>query len=134
MLYIDLDHFKPINDQYGHAMGDAVLREFAKRLQASIRPSDVAARLGGDEFAIGLCGIHSAVDAQRVADKLLAATSRPMQIDSITLRVASSIGVAVDASEEGGWQGLIARADKMVYRAKRSGRGRSHANIGKQAV
>lgn len=130
VLFIDLDRFKSINDEHGHATGDAVLREFSKRLQASIRPSDAAARLGGDEFAVGLCGIHAPKDAQLVANKLLAVTSSPMQIDSITLCVGSSIGVAVDASQEGGWQGLIARADQMVYRAKRSGRGRSQMNVG----
>ena len=134
VLYIDLDHFKPINDEHGHAMGDAVLREFSQRLQASIRPSDVVARLGGDEFAVGLCGIHTPANAQLVADKLLAATSSPMQIDSAIFRIGCSIGVAVDASQEGGWQGLVARADKMVYRAKRSGRGRSHMDAGKQAL
>lgn len=134
VLYIDLDHFKPINDEHGHATGDAVLREFAKRLQASIRPSDAAARLGGDEFAIGLCGIHAHADAQRVADKLLAETARPMQIDSLALQVAASIGVAVDASLQGSWKGLIARADQMVYRAKRSGRGRSHMKVGMPAA
>lgn len=125
VLFIDLDHFKPVNDQYGHAAGDAVLQEFARRLQSVIRPTDVAARLGGDEFGVALCGIRSHTDAQRVADKILAEIKAPMQIGKDSLSIGASVGIATNAAGEGGWQSLIQHADEMLYRAKRSGRGRS---------
>jgi diguanylate cyclase (GGDEF)-like protein len=125
VLFIDLDHFKPVNDQFGHAAGDAVLQEFARRLQSVIRPTDVAARLGGDEFGVALCGIRSHSDAQRVADNILTAIKAPMQIGQQSLSIGASVGIATNAAGEGGWQGLIQHADEMLYRAKRSGRGRS---------
>ena len=129
VLFIDLDHFKPVNDQYGHAAGDAVLQEFARRLQSVIRPTDVAARLGGDEFGVALCGIRSHSDAQRVADNILTAIKVPMQIGKESVSIGASVGIATNASGEGGWQSLIQHADEMLYRAKRSGRGRSQIYV-----
>ena len=129
VLYIDLDHFKPVNDQYGHAAGDAVLQEFAKRLQRVIRPTDVAARLGGDEFGVALCGIRSHTDAQLVADKIINEIKAPMLIGKEHISIGASVGIATNASREGGWQSLIQHADEMLYRAKRSGRGRSQIYI-----
>ena len=129
VLFIDLDHFKPVNDQYGHAAGDAVLQEFARRLQSVIRPTDVAARLGGDEFGVALCGIRNHGDAQRVADNILTAIKVPMQIGKESVSIGASVGIATNASGEGGWQSLIQHADEMLYRAKRSGRGRSQIYV-----
>jgi diguanylate cyclase (GGDEF)-like protein/PAS domain S-box-containing protein len=129
VLYIDLDHFKPVNDQYGHAAGDAVLQEFARRLQRVIRPSDVAARLGGDEFGVALCGIRNHGDAQRIAEKILSEIKAPMQIGKDSISIGASVGIATNASREGGWQSLIQHADEMLYRAKRTGRGRSQIYI-----
>ena len=129
VLYIDLDHFKPVNDQYGHAAGDAVLQEFASRMQRVIRPTDVAARLGGDEFGVALCGIRSHADAQRVAENILAAINAPMQVGKDSISIGASVGIATNATGEGGWQALIQHADEMLYRAKRTGRGRSQIYI-----
>ena len=129
VLFIDLDHFKPVNDQYGHAAGDAVLQEFARRLQSVIRPTDIAARLGGDEFGVALCGIRSHSDAQRVAENILTAIKVPMQIGKESVSIGASVGIATNASGEGGWQSLIQHADEMLYRAKRSGRGRSQIYV-----
>jgi diguanylate cyclase (GGDEF)-like protein/PAS domain S-box-containing protein len=129
VLYIDLDHFKPVNDQYGHAAGDAVLQEFSRRLQRMIRPTDVAARLGGDEFGVALCGIRSHADAQLVADKILAAIKAPMQIGKHSISIGASVGIATNAAGEAGWQTLIQHADEMLYLAKRAGRGRSQIYI-----
>ncbi len=125
VLYIDLDHFKPVNDQYGHAVGDLALGEFAKRLSAVVRPTDAIARLGGDEFAIALRGVRCVTDAGMIAQKVVAEAARPMHVDAHTIQIGASVGVAVDATrEDDGWKGLIKRADDLLYRAKGSGRGR----------
>jgi diguanylate cyclase (GGDEF)-like protein/PAS domain S-box-containing protein len=123
LLYIDLDHFKPINDAHGHAAGDEVLREFSARLQRIVRPSDAVARLGGDEFAIVLAGIRQPESAVAVADKVVEVAQEPVIIGKLVVRVGASVGLAFDANKEGGWKGLIARADALVYQAKANGRG-----------
>lgn len=124
LLYIDLDRFKPINDTHGHPVGDEVLRQFAARLQAAVRPTDAVARLGGDEFAIVLSGVREKAHADTVADKVVEAAHAPFYTDSLRLDIGASVGVAQGAADGQGWQGLVARADAMVYRAKAEGRGR----------
>jgi diguanylate cyclase (GGDEF)-like protein/PAS domain S-box-containing protein len=124
LMYIDLDHFKPVNDTHGHPVGDALLRQFAQRLTASVRPSDAVARLGGDEFAIALTRVRDAASAQAVAQKIVAAAQAPFQVQGLTLQVSASVGVAMGTATEEGWSALVARADAMLYRAKAGGRGR----------
>jgi diguanylate cyclase (GGDEF)-like protein/PAS domain S-box-containing protein len=124
VIYIDLDRFKPINDTYGHATGDEVLRHFATRLHGVVRPSDAVARLGGDEFAVVLSGIRDVESAALVAEKIVQLTRQPMAIDGHQLEIGASVGVAFDADAAGGWSELIAAADAMAYRAKADGRGR----------
>jgi diguanylate cyclase (GGDEF)-like protein/PAS domain S-box-containing protein len=125
MLYVDIDHFKPINDTYGHATGDEVLREFAARLQHLVRPTDAVARLGGDEFGIVLSGIQQPEHAIAVADKVVELASQPFAIGALMLNISASIGIAFDADADGGWTGLVSRADALVYQAKANGRGRT---------
>jgi diguanylate cyclase (GGDEF)-like protein/PAS domain S-box-containing protein len=125
LLYIDLDHFKPINDTYGHATGDAVLREFAGRLQRIVRPSDAVARLGGDEFGIVLLDVRDPESAARVADKVVEMARQPVTVGGIDLRIGASVGLAFDADADGGWLGLLSRADALVYQAKANGRGQA---------
>jgi len=125
LLYIDLDHFKPVNDQHGHPVGDRLLQLFAERLRASTRASDKVARLGGDEFAVLLAGVRDPEDACRVADKVLAAARAPFEVDGRSLGVTASIGVAFDVQPQAGWRELVARADAMLYRAKAQGRDRA---------
>ena len=124
LLYVDLDHFKPVNDTHGHTVGDRLLQAFAQRLRALVRPTDAVARLGGDEFAVVLTGVREAVHAQRIADKVIDAAAEPFEIDALRLRIGASVGVAFGATPNGGWADLVARADSMLYRAKQSGRGR----------
>jgi|HubBroStandDraft_6_1064221.scaffolds.fasta_scaffold14778_3 diguanylate cyclase (GGDEF)-like protein/PAS domain S-box-containing protein len=122
VLYVDLDHFKPINDKHGHATGDEVLREFAARLQALVRPTDAVSRLGGDEFGVVLAGVREPEHAAHVAEKVVVMARQPIVIGDVTLTIGASVGVAFDAEAEGGWKGLVARADVMAYQAKAKGR------------
>ena len=125
MLYVDLDHFKKINDSHGHMTGDDVLREFAARLQKLVRPTDAVARLGGDEFGIVLSGIHQPEHAVAVADKVVEFSAQPFVVGPLTLAIGASVGIAFDADSSGGWTGLVSRADALVYQAKASGRGQT---------
>jgi diguanylate cyclase (GGDEF)-like protein/PAS domain S-box-containing protein len=124
VLYIDLDHFKPVNDRHGHAAGDDLLRQFSARLKAAVRPTDAVARLGGDEFAIVLMGVREATHIATVADKVIEAASTPYEVGGHTLRISASVGAAHNAELAGGWKGLVARADAKAYEAKAAGRGR----------
>jgi diguanylate cyclase (GGDEF)-like protein/PAS domain S-box-containing protein len=122
VLYIDLDRFKPINDTYGHASGDAVLREFSQRLLSLTRHGDAVARLGGDEFGIVLRAVSDASHASKVADKVVEIARIPFQVAGESLTIGASVGVALNAEREGSWRGLVARADAMTYQAKSAGR------------
>jgi diguanylate cyclase (GGDEF)-like protein/PAS domain S-box-containing protein len=120
LVYLDVDNFKQVNDTYGHASGDAVLREFAKRLSASVRATDTVARLAGDEFVIVLEQIGSARECGLVADKLLEALRADFLIDGRPRRVTASVGIAWSAHPE---QAALAQgADEALYRSKRAGR------------
>jgi diguanylate cyclase (GGDEF)-like protein/PAS domain S-box-containing protein len=124
LLYIDLDHFKHINDVYGHPAGDQVLQIFAQRVLKLVRPSDAVVRLGGDEFAIVLAGIPQNTSAQTVAAKVIAAAHAAFSVDGHQLRIGASVGLAFGVDPVGGWRDLVARADANLYRAKAAGRGR----------
>ena len=123
LMFLDVDHFKQINDSHGHAAGDAVLKEFAARLQRCVRITDTVARLAGDEFVIILEGLHSAGDAELVARKIAAALHPPIAWEARTLSpVTSSIGVVVLTGNDVAVADVVARADEALYQAKRAGR------------
>ncbi|MBY0467924.1 MAG: PAS domain S-box protein [Burkholderiaceae bacterium] len=124
LLYIDLDHFKPVNDHHGHPAGDEVLRIFANRLVNLVRPTDAVARLGGDEFAIALSGVKERANAHVVAEKVLAAAQAPFNIGPALVQINASVGVAFEASPDRGWPDLVARADTQLLVAKAEGKGR----------
>lgn len=123
VLACDLDDFKPVNDHYGHAAGDAVLREVARRLRSVVRDGDVVGRLGGDEFVVVCTEVDDLDAVGRVAERLTAAVSRPFHVDGVEHRVGASVGVAVGAAGLDG-PALIERADEALYRAKAEGKGR----------
>lgn len=127
LLFIDLDHFKEVNDLWGHNHGDVLLQSFAKRLRKVIRSQETVARLGGDEFiavleGLGTCREQAKKQAAQVADKILAAAERDYVIDNKTSRIGCSIGMALfnDASLDS--KQLLGQADRALYRIKRSGR------------
>ncbi|NWC96870.1 MULTISPECIES: diguanylate cyclase domain-containing protein [unclassified Pseudomonas] len=124
VLFLDSDRFKDINDNYGHAAGDAVLVAVATRIRAQLRENDLVARLGGDEFAILLSPLHKLEDAQRIADKIIASMDAPIPLPGDTQVLTSlSIGIAV-YPDHGATPGtLLNAADAAMYQAKRLSQG-----------
>ena len=126
LMFLDIDHFKAINDTFGHAAGDAVLIEFARRLHGSVRTTDQVARLAGDEFVVLLEHLDSRTTAAAVAAKVVAQVSRPpFVLDGRALEVTTSIGIAFHGPDDDAAldaPGLLARADAALYDAKATGR------------
>lgn len=122
LLYIDLDHFKLINDQYGHNVGDLLLREVATRLKSSIRKEDFAARLGGDEFAVIIKQVEKFEDAAIVAKSILENLKKSYQIDQHAIAITASIGISGYPEMGGELIALYKNADIAMYNAKKNGR------------
>ena len=120
VLFVDLDGFKPINDSFGHAAGDDILKSAAERLAAQARSSDTVARVGGDEFLVLLEDVHDVSACLAVARRILSALSEPFHLAGKTLQITCSIGVVV-YPDHGGRDHLIAHADAAMYAAKRNG-------------
>ena len=118
VLLLDLDHFKTINDSLGHHIGDELLEAVASRLRACLRDSDTAARLGGDEFVIALSNLHSTGDAERIAEKVLAAFTEPFVIEGHSLHVGTSIGISMFPGDGEDPAALLQAADIAMYSAK----------------
>lgn len=124
LLYIDLDHFKAVNDMYGHAAGDRVLQTFVQRMTSLVRPSDAVARLGGDEFAVALFDVKSRSAAAAVAEKIVLCAQEPFIVDKNQIKIGASIGLAFGATPAHGWRQLLERADAKLLAAKAAGKGR----------
>jgi len=127
VLYLDLDGFKEVNDTYGHSMGDKFLIALASQMQQALRESDTLSRLGGDEFVAILADLNDHTAAFPVIERLLHASSRPIEIDDVILQVSASIGVTFyPQSDEVDADQLIRQADQAMYEAKQSGKNRYH--------
>ncbi len=122
LLYIDLDRFKPVNDTFGHATGDEVLRQLAQRFRNAVRPTDAVARLGGDEFAIILSPVRDKAAAEMVARKIVEVASEFFAVGDERIHIGASVGVAMAAPDED-TGAFMERADSLVYLAKSRGRG-----------
>ena len=122
LMFLDLDKFKPVNDKFGHATGDLLLKEVAKRLQNCVRGSDTVSRIGGDEFVVLLPTIEAEQDAMLVADKMLHVLSQPFELAGHSLRISGSIGIAVYPEHGVDERMLTHSADIAMYYAKSGGR------------
>ncbi len=123
LMYLDIDHFKSINDTYGHPIGDALLKAFVGRLARALRASDTVARLGGDEFTVIMENLSRPEDAATVAAKIVQAIQAPFAIDDdLSVSVSVSIGMAFYQNGASDRKTLIRQADEMLYLAKEAGR------------
>lgn len=134
VLFLDLDEFKPVNDQHGHAAGDAVLQVVTRRLRSAVRPGDVIARLGGDEFGVLLTSVDSVATVNNVAQRIVDSLATPIVLEpgpaslpsDVIVAVSVSVSVSVGATQVqvgDNVDGVLGRADLLMYEAKRSGGG-----------
>ncbi|MFA4969458.1 MAG: EAL domain-containing protein [Sulfuritalea sp.] len=127
LLFIDLDHFKTLNDTLGHDMGDLLLRQVAQRLTLCVREGDTVARLGGDEFVVMLANLSAmerdaATGIETVAEKILAALNQTYQLDTVAFHSTASVGITLFRGQLAGIDDLMKQADLAMYKAKEAGR------------
>jgi diguanylate cyclase (GGDEF)-like protein len=126
VLFIDLDHFKEVNDTYGHAAGDAILIEVARRLKTAVRESDAVARLSGDEFVVMIQPVDDPQQLAVIAQKLIKALQVPIEFEGQSLRISASIGISVFPGDGDDMEQLLHNADIAMYHSKRKGRNTFH--------
>jgi len=122
LMFIDLDRFKPVNDDFGHGIGDMLLRQVGARLEGVTRKEDTVARMGGDEFIVLLTELTSRNEAAIVGQKLLNELNRPFRIESHDISVSGSIGVSIYPEDGDDINALVSKADAAMYQVKREGR------------
>lgn len=124
LMFIDLDHFKEVNDTLGHAIGDQLLIEVSQRIHNCVRETDTLARLGGDEFTVILPDLVDVASIERIASNILQKLAEPFQLDSKLVEVSGSIGIALYPDHATDVEELVQRADHGMYTAKKMGRSR----------
>jgi diguanylate cyclase (GGDEF)-like protein/PAS domain S-box-containing protein len=122
VLFVDLDNFKMVNDDFGHAVGDQVLMKLGDRMQFSIRESDIVARLGGDEFVIILEDIHNKEDVRKIVRKIQQNISQPMMFDGQQIHVTASIGINISEKSKLAETDLVKTSDSAMYQVKEDGK------------
>ena len=122
LMFLDLDHFKLINDTLGHSAGDRLLQDLAQRLSGCVRQDDTVARVGGDEFTLLFPGLGRGLDAVRMAQKVLRSIAQPFFLDGQDLHVTASVGIAIYPEDGKDAESLMSNADGAMYRAKDLGR------------
>lgn len=130
LAMLDLDGFKPVNDNFGHPVGDEVLRKVAEAIRDSVRDSDIVARLGGDEFAIIYKQIRRTEDVQIPLQRLIEKLEDPISVGGHAIRIGISAGLACFPDDAEDQEALVKRADDALYQAKRAGKGRLHLAAG----
>lgn len=126
VCYLDLDGFKPINDTWGHDIGDQLLIEVANRFKSTLRAGDTVARLGGDEFVLLMLGLADMAECERAVQRMLHAVSNPLLVAPQPVRLSASIGVSVFPVDDSDADTLLRHADQAMYRAKQSGKNCFH--------
>ena len=126
LVFLDLDGFKPLNDRYGHALGDRILVMVAQRLKQVVRSTDMVARLGGDEFALVLGGLPNMDEMEHLAERVLNLISAPYEIDGQSYELSASMGITVFPFDSADTETLLRHADQAMYQAKQLGRHRFH--------
>jgi len=121
VLFVDFDKFKPINDQYGHAIGDEFLKAIAQRIKSLVRESDLVARLGGDEFAVLIRGGDARSASTQLADRFTQAMKQPVVCAEVELLSSASVGIAVGTAGLDDLDRVVHQADLAMYKAKRNG-------------
>lgn len=122
LIFMDLDGFKEVNDTLGHDAGDSLLKVIAIRLREGLRKSDTIARLGGDEFTVLLCNLTSSRDVERVAQKIIDETSKPVTLNGQQVQVTTSLGVTIFPTENDDVSTLLRKSDSAMYIAKKTGK------------
>lgn len=124
LFYIDLDHFKEVNDTLGHDAGDTLLVAAAERISQCVREADTVARMGGDEFTVILSQVNDDKQVRKVAENIIQKLSQPYVINGVTLNISASIGIAICPKDGNTSEQLLRNADKAMYAAKAAGRSR----------
>ena len=122
LFYIDLDKFKPVNDQYGHEAGDAVLKKVAELFTACVRENDTVARLGGDEFLIAFYGLTDQALIEERAKKILEIINEPIWVNDLRVKLGASIGITIAPKDGASVETLMQAADETMYAVKKAGR------------
>ena len=122
LAYLDIDHFKHVNDTYGHGTGDQVLVEFAMRIKRAVRATDTVARLAGDEFVLIFENLADDIEASRLAQKVLSSIEPAFVFGELSLAITTSIGIATNANGSASIGDLMHASDTALYEAKRDGR------------
>lgn len=124
VCYLDLDGFKPVNDKLGHAVGDLLLQEVARRIDRCVRSGDTASRIGGDEFALLIAGLHTPDESELAVARLLEALSEPYLLENHPVHITASLGYTLFPYDDGDADSLLRHADQAMYAAKQAGRNR----------